>query len=168
MIYLDKMQQRDAVRQGLFLLAVVVCMALLSGCAMPRIGFYEDPLSSDEHISLGITYEHNEQYDLAEKEYKEAIVDTPLAHFYLGNLYFGQERLDMAEREYRMALRKVREEQAGPIYNNLAWLLHTQGKNSDEAENLARKAVELATPQQQPTFENTLNSIVAARRQGKG
>lgn len=168
MFYLDRVEQQEALRQGLFLLAVIVCLALLSGCAMPRIGFYEDPLSSDEHISLGITYEHNGQYELAEKEYQAAIPDTPMAYFYLGNLYFGQNRLDMAEREYRQALRKVAEAQAGPIYNNLAWLLHTMGKNSDEAENLARKAVDLATPKQRPTFENTLHSIVAARQQGKG
>ena len=144
------------------------CLGLLSGCAMPRIGIYDDPLSSDEHIQLGVSYEREGKYDLAEKEYNVALKDTPIAHFYLGNLYFEQNLFDKAEGEYRTALRQVDEQQAGPIYNNLAWLLHTQGKNTDEAVLLARKAVELATPEQQPTFENTLNSIMAARKEGRG
>ena len=151
-----------------FLLAGTLCLGLLSGCALPRIGFYDDPLSSDEHIKLGVSYERDGNFELAEREYNEALKDTPMAHFYLGNLYFEQDLFDKAEAEYRTALRQVDEQQAGPIYNNLAWLLHTQGKNTDEAVSLARKAVELADPQQQPTFENTLNAIVAARRQGQG
>lgn len=152
----------------LFLIAGALCLGLLSGCALPRIGFYDDPLSSDEHIKLGVSYERDGNFELAEREYKEALKDTPMAHFYLGNLYFEQNLFDRAESEYRTALRQVDEQQAGPIYNNLAWLLHTQGKNTDEAVLLARKAVELATPEQQPTFENTLNSIMAARKEGRG
>ena len=144
------------------------CLGLLSGCAMPRIGIYDDPLSSDEHIQLGVSYEREGKYDLAEKEYNVALKDTPLAHFYLGNLYFDQKILDKAEREYRTALRQVDEKDTAPIYNNLAWLMHTQGKNSDEAVAMARKAVELAAPEQRPTFENTLESIIAARKQGRG
>ena len=151
-----------------FLIVGVLALGLLSGCALPRIGFYDDPLSSDEHIKLGVSYERDGNFELAEREYNEALKDTPMAHFYLGNLYFEQNLFDKAEGEYRTALRQVDEQQAGPIYNNLAWLLHTQGKNTDEAVSLARKAVELADPQQQPTFENTLNAIVAARRQGQG
>ena len=151
-----------------FLIAGVLALGLLSGCALPRIGFYDDPLSSDEHIKLGVSYERDGNFELAEREYKEALKDTPMAHFYLGNLYFEQNLFDRAESEYRTALRQVDEQQAGPIYNNLAWLLHTQGKNTDEAVLLARKAVELATPEQQPTFENTLNSIMAARKEGRG
>lgn len=155
-------------RPWLPLLATILCLSFLSGCALPRIGFYDDPLSSDEHIKLGVSYEREGKFDLAEREYNEALKDTPMAHFYLGNLYFEQDIFDKAEREYRTALRRVDEKDAGPIYNNLAWLLHTQGKNSDEAVSLARKAVELATPQQRPTFENTLEAITAARKQGRG
>ena len=152
----------------LFFIVAALCLGLISGCAMPRIGFYDDPLSSDEHIQLGVSYERDGKYDLAEKEYNEALKDTPMAHFYLGNLYFDQKITDKAEREYRLALRKVPEQDAGPIYNNLAWLLHTQGKNSDEAVALARKAVNLANQDQLPTFQNTLDAIVAARKQGRG
>ena len=148
--------------------AALLCLSLLSGCAMPRIGFYDDPLSSDEHIQLGISYERDGNFELAEREYTAALKDTPLAHFYLGNLYFGQDIFDKAEREYRLALRQVDESNAGPIYNNLAWLLHTQGQNSDEAVSLAHKALELADPQQRPTFQNTLDAIMAARKQGRG
>lgn len=152
----------------LFFAVAALCLGLLSGCAMPRIGFYEDPLSSDEHIQLGVSYERDGKYDLAEKEYSEALKDTPMAHFYLGNLYFDQKIMDKAEREYRLALRMVPEQEAGPIYNNLAWMLHTQGKNSDEAVGLARKAVGLASQDQLPTFQNTLDAIMAARKQGRG
>lgn len=155
-------------RPCLPLVATILCLVFLSGCAIPRIGFYDDPLSSDEHVKLGVSYEREGKFDLAEREYNEALKDTPMAHFYLGNLYFEQNRFDEAEREYRTALRRVDEKDAGPIYNNLAWLMHTQGKNSEEAAGLARKAVELATPQQRPTFENTLEAIVAARKQGRG
>ena len=150
------------------LLAAVLILGLLSGCALPRLGFYDDPLSSDEHIKLGVSYEREGNFELAEREYNEALKDTPMAHFYLGNLYLEQDRFDEAEREYRTALRQVAEKDAGPVYNNLAWLLHTQGKNSEEALALAHKAVALATPQQRPTFEDTLEAIVAARKQGRG
>lgn len=152
----------------LFFIMAAFCLGLLSGCAMPRIGIYDDPLSSDEHIQLGVSYEREGKYDLAEKEYNVALKDTPLAHFYLGNLYFDQKILDKAEREYRTALRAVPEQDAAPIYNNLAWLLHSRGENSDEAVNLAHKAVNLATPDQRPNFQNTLDAIVAARKQGRG
>ncbi len=155
-------------RPGLRLVVAALCLGLLSGCAMPRIGFYDDPLSSDEHLKLGVSYEREGNFELAEREYNEALKDTPMAHFYLGNLYFEQEFFDKAEREYRLALRQVDEKDAAPVYNNLAWMLHTQGKNSEEAVALARKAVALATPEQRPTFENTLDSIMAARKQGRG
>ena len=155
-------------RVWLFTAVAVLGLGLLSGCALPRIGFYDDPLSSDEHIKLGVSYERDGNFELAEREYNEALKDTPMAHFYLGNLYFEQNQFDKAEREYRTALRQVDEKDTAPIYNNLAWLMHTQGKNSDEAVSLARKAVELATPEQRPTFENTLDSIIAARKQGRG
>ena len=159
---------RKHFRVWLFAVLAVLCLGLLSGCALPRIGFYDDPLSSDEHIKLGVSDERDGKFELAEREYNEALKDTPLAHFYLGNLYFEQNQFDKAEREYRTALRQVDEKDTAPIYNNLAWLMHTQGKNTDEAVSLARKAVELATPEQRPTFENTLDSIIAARKQGRG
>jgi tetratricopeptide (TPR) repeat protein len=147
------------------LLSLVLCLGLLSGCALPRIGFYSDPLSPEEHIKLGVSYERDGKFDLAERAYTEALRNAPIAHFYLGNLYFEQKFFDKAENEYRQGLRKVNEQDAGPLYNNLAWLLHVQGKNTDEALDLASKAVELADSQQQPLFQNTLNSIKAAREQ---
>ena len=162
------MRRQKHSRPWLRLALALLCLGLLSGCALPRIGFYDDHLSSDEHIKLGVSYERDGNFELAEREYNEALKDTPMAHFYLGNLYFEQNQFDKAEREYRTALRQVDEKDAAPIYNNLAWMMHTQGKNSDEAVSLARKAVELATPEQRPTFENTLNSITAARKQGRG
>ena len=161
-------RRKKCARSWLFLAIFALSLGLLSGCALPRIGFYDDPLSSDEHIKLGVSYERDGNFELAEREYTEALKDTPMAHFYLGNLYFGQELFDKAEREYRTALRQVDEKDAAPIYNNLAWLMHTQGKNSEEAMGLAHKAVQLATPEQRPTFENTLESILAARKQGRG
>ena len=166
---INQVMRRQRYSRSLLRLALaVLCLGLLSGCALPRIGFYDDPLSSDEHIKLGVSYERDGNFELAEREYNEALKDTPMAHFYLGNFYFEQNQFDKAEREYRTALRQVDEKDAAPIYNNLAWMMHTQGKNSDEAVSLARKAVELATPEQRPTFENTLNSIIAARKQGRG
>ena len=164
----ENMNFARAWRLGPLLAAAVLCVGFVSGCAMPNIGFYSDPLSSDEHIKLGVSYERDGNFELAEREYREALKDTPLAHFYLGNLFFEQNNFDEAEREYRTALRQVDELDAAPVYNNLAWLLHTQGKNSDEAVSLAHKAVQLATPEQRPTFESTLEAIVAARKQGQG
>ena len=161
-------RRKNCARPWLFLAMFALCLGLLSGCALPRIGFYDDPLSSDEHIKLGVSYERDGNFELAENEYNEALKDTPMAHFYLGNLYFEQELFDKAEREYRTALRQVDEKDTAPIYNNLAWLMHTQGKNSEEAVSLAHKAVQLATPEQRPIFENTLESIMATRKQGRG
>ena len=58
---------RKHFRVWLFAVLAVLCLGLLSGCALPRIGFYDDPLSSDEHIKLGVSYERDGNFELAER-----------------------------------------------------------------------------------------------------
>lgn len=145
-------------RRILLLLAVSL---LLASCAVPRVGIYKDPLSGEEHLKLGLAYEQKGEHDLARREYTEAARDIPQGHFYLGNLLFQQGDLAGAETSYRRALRDLPDDAA--VNNNLAWLLFTRKTSLAEAEKLASKGVQLATPEQLPSHTDTLRKIQQLR-----
>ena len=42
---------------------ILTLLIIFAGCAMPRIMIYDDPLSSEEHLKLGIAYEKDEEFD---------------------------------------------------------------------------------------------------------
>ena len=147
--------------------AVLPCLLLtllLTGCALPRIGIYQDPLSGPEHLELGRAYEQKGELDLARREYAEAVRDgLPQAHLYLANVLFQKGDLDEAESHYRSAIRALPEAESAPARNNLAWLLLTRGQRLDEARQLAEDAVRLADDAHRASFEDTLKRIRAAR-----
>ncbi|MEG6506379.1 tetratricopeptide repeat protein [Nitratidesulfovibrio sp. 1201_IL3209] len=144
-------------------LAALACL-LLAGCAVPRIGIYQDPLSGPEHLELGRAYEQKGELDLARREYAEAVRDgLPQAHLYLANVLFQKGDLDEAESHYRSAIRALPEAESAPARNNLAWLLLTRGQRLDEAQQLAEDAVRLADDAHRASFEDTLKQVEAAR-----
>ena len=130
----------------------------LGGCSLPRIIVLDDPLTAEEHLNLGVAYEQKGQYDLAIKEYETASKRIPRAYLYLGNTYFQKAEYAKAERFYRKAIRK--DPNPADAYNNLAWLLFSQGQKKEEAKALVLKAIDL-NPGGRETYLDTLQKIEA-------
>jgi tetratricopeptide (TPR) repeat protein len=117
-------------------------LALLPGCS--RIVLLHDPLTAQEHNDLGVAYESTGRLELAEREYKKSLRRDrgfALAWVNLGNVAAARGRMRDAERCYRKALR-WRPDDADAL-NNLAVTLARQGRELEEAEGLALRALEL-------------------------
>jgi tetratricopeptide (TPR) repeat protein len=143
-------------------LVFAVCFfSLTMGCSLPRVIVLEDPLTPQEHLNLGVSYESKGEYDLAIKEYKQA-QGLPQAYLYLGNVYFAKNQWGLAESYYEKAITEMPKDADG--YNNLAWLYYTKGENLEKAESLALKALEL-NPAKKEIYQDTLQKIRAARDQ---
>ena len=142
-------------------IVVIVAALLLGACSLPRIIVLHDPLTPEEHLNLGVSYEKNGEYEAALREYDTASKKLPIAYLHMGNIYFQQGNVDEAEKSYTRAIGKTGDPRA---YNNLAWLYFTKDNRLDEAESHARKAVELAPDD--ADFRDTLNKIVEKRRTG--
>lgn len=141
------------IRIRLLMLTLVV---IIAGCAMPRIIIYDDPLSSEEHLKLGMAYEKDGELDNAIGEYKAAARKLPIAYLYLGNVHFQKNELDQAEKYYKKAIRK--EAHNADAHNNLAWLYYIREENLDKAENLALRAMEL-DPSKRDIYMDTLEKV---------
>lgn len=132
-------------------------MALcLFACAFPRIIVLDDPLSPEEHLNLGVSYEKNGELDNALKEYKEASKKLPIALLYTGNIYFQKGEFDEAESYYKKAANK--DPKNADAYNNLSWLYYTKKEKLDEAEKLVLKAIDL-NPAKKNIYQDTLEKI---------
>lgn len=143
----------------IILYAMLLALCLLS-CSLPRIIVLEDPLSPEEHLNLGVTYEKKGELDNAISEYKKASKKLPLAYLYMGNVYFQKNEFDEAEIYYKKAIKK--DPANADAYNNLAWLYFTKRENLDEAEKLALKAIEL-NPGKKEIYLDTLEKIKVLR-----
>jgi len=146
----------------------VICFILMScciaSCSLPRIVVLEDPLSAEEHLNLGVTYEMNGELDNALEEYKKASKSLPSAYTYIGNIYFQKGDFKNAELYYKKAIKE--DPCSADAHNNLAWLYYTEKKNLDEAEQLALKALQL-DPSKKDIFQDTLEKIRELRRAKK-
>lgn len=140
------------------LVLIATSLLIFSSCSLPRIIILKDPLSPEEHINLGLSYEEKAEYDAALKEYKTAAKDIAIAYLYIGNLYFKIGAFDNAEKAYKKAIRKTSDPRA---MNNLAWLYYTLNKDLDRAEELAAEAVKQSPDNQD--FVDTLNKIKKRR-----
>ena len=137
-------------------LLMLTLLVIIAGCAMPRIIIYDDPLSSEEHLKLGMAYEKDGELDNAIREYKAAARKLPIAYLYLGNVHFQKNELDEAEKYYKKAIRK--EAHNADAHNNLAWLYYIREENLDKAENLALRAMEL-DPSKRDVYMDTLEKV---------
>lgn len=137
-------------------LLMLTLLVIIAGCAMPRIIIYDDPLSSEEHLKLGMAYEKDGELDNAIREYKAAARRLPIAYLYLGNVHFQKNELDQAEKYYKKAIRK--EAHNADAHNNLAWLYYIREENLDKAENLALRAMEL-DPSKRDVYMDTLEKV---------
>ena len=145
-------------------LLMLTLLVIIAGCAMPRIIIYDDPLSPEEHLKLGMAYEKDGELDNAISEYKVAARKLPIAYLYLGNVHFQKNELDQAEKYYKKAIRK--EAHNADAYNNLAWLYYIREENLDKAENLALRAMEL-DPSKRDVYMDTLEKVRELRGRNK-
>ena len=143
-----------------FLLLALYCF----GCSLPRIVILDDPLSPEEHLNLGVTYEKKGEFDNALREYKEASNKFPLAYLYMGNIFLQKEEFDNAEAYYQKTISK--DPDNADAYNNLAWLYYIQKKNLDEAENLSEKAI-ILNPSKKHIYQDTLEKIREQKNRNK-
>ncbi len=137
---------------------VMFLTAALMSCGLPRIVILNDPLTPEEHVNLGVAYEKKGELDAALEQYKTASTKLPMAYLYLGNIYFQKNDFDNAEKAYKQSIAKT---ESPGAYNNLAWLYYTTDKNLEEAEKLARKAVDLSPGM--ADFRDTLEKIIEKR-----
>ena len=135
---------------------MLTLLIMFAGCTVPRIMIYDDPLSSEEHLKLGMAYEKDGEFDNAIKEYKVAARRLPVAYLFLGNAHFQKNELDQAEKYYKKAIRK--ETHNADAHNNLAWLYYIRGKDLDKAEKLALRAMEL-DPSKIDVYRDTLDKV---------
>lgn len=148
-----------------FHLVSLILAAALAGCATPAVVVPTDPLSPDEHVRLGATYEREGQPDLAARAYQAALRRDGQhagALVGLGNLAAARGDLTEAERRYRTAL-AVAPSNADAL-NNLAWVYLQREERYDEAAALAVRALE-AAPGRTAYYADTLG--VALTRAGR-
>lgn len=153
---MEKKQLLDACLKTTILITIAV---FLFSCSLPRILVLQDPLTPEEHIDLGLSYEKLRKFDAALREYELAAATLPEAYLYMGNAYFQQKNFSKAEKAYQKAIAETRNPAA---YNNLAWLYHETNANLEEAETLSRKAVELSPGNE--NYGDTLARILEKRR----
>jgi tetratricopeptide (TPR) repeat protein len=138
------------------------CVAtLLSACSFPKIIILKDPLTPEEHLNLGVAYERRGEFDQAIREYQLAAKKLPVAFLYLGNAYFLRNDWDQAEIYFKKAIEKDAKNAAA--HNNLAWLYYQKGKDLEQAEALAQKALEL-DPSKSSIYRDTLEKVREKRR----
>ncbi len=150
-------------------LVLAALLTAAAGCATPAIVVPTDPLSPDEHVRLGATYEREGRADLAAREYEAAVRRERRhagAHLGLGNLAAARGDLAEAERRYRAAL--AVDPRLADALNNLAWVYLQRGERAEEAASLARQALE-AQPGRAAYYADTLGlALTRAGRPAEG
>jgi Tfp pilus assembly protein PilF len=137
---------------------------LLSGCAMFRSSSFHDALTPAEHVTLARAYTASGETDAAQREYEAALAtdrDYLPAILGLGNLAFEQGHLDAAERQFTRALSIDPLNAAAS--NNLAMVYVMRRDRLDDAERLARAALERGGPLR-PYILDTLASVYVQQR----
>jgi tetratricopeptide (TPR) repeat protein len=126
------------------LLGITVLMTI-AGCGHVRLGSRgDDPLSAQEHVTLGSIYEKRDETELALREYEMALEKDPdflHALTRLAELSYVMGHYGQAERYYRKAIKLA--PRNGDLYNNLCWVYLSQGKKLKRAEGLIMRALEL-------------------------
>lgn len=141
-----------------------------SGCGhLPKIRILHDPLTAQEHLALGVSYESQGKLDRAISEYKAALKKdskemgvTPLV--YLGNAHAQREEYKQATKYYQKALAK--DPKNGQALNNLAWVYLQQGIKFKEAEDMVSQVLD-QSPDDDPNrsgYLDTLAEILIAQK----
>ena len=148
-----------------FVYGVIIGAGLAACSDLPHLRVLHDPLTPEEHVTLGLTYEVQGHRDLAAREYRTALTQQPAyvpALIGLGNVAFAEGELEESETYYQQALATSPEHPGAN--NNLAMLYLVKGTGLDEAERLALRALAQKGPLQ-PYVLDTLAHVYA--RQGR-
>ena len=121
---------------------LVILLGTLQACSgLPRIVVLHDPLTPQEHVALGESYQAQGSRELAVREFQAALRqqrDYAPALIALGNLSFEAGTLPAAEDYYRRALDVAPNHPTAN--NNLAMVYLSRGDRLEEAERLAKGA----------------------------
>ena len=153
----------DLIKGGRLILFFSLLLGLTGCGTVPKIIFLKDPLSSEEHLRLGLSYEGQGQWDLALSEYEAALKkggSPSVIYGYRGNVYFSKKDYASAKDAYQKSLSE--NPQNGPVLNNLAFVYLVQKKNLKEAERLIRSAIEI-DPSRKPYYLDTLGTVFLER-----
>lgn len=127
---------------------IAVLLGGLQACSgFPRIIILHDPLTPEEHVTLGTSYLQQGLHEQAEQEFHAALEQQPRnipALMALGNLSFEREDFREAESYYRKALDEVPGHPGAS--NNLAMVYLARGERLDEAERMTLAALPQAGP----------------------
>lgn len=150
----------------LIVVFVAVIGVSFSACSdLPRVRVLQDPLTPEEHVTLGLAYEVEGRPELAAREYDGALRKEHrhmTALIGLGNLAFDRGAMEEAEAYYRQALITAPEDPG--VNNNLAMVYLTRQEKLDEAERLTSLALAQGGPLQ-PYVLDTMAHIYV--RQGR-
>ncbi len=139
-------------------LLILICL-LITGCSIPEIVVLHDPLTAEEHLQLGLSYEKKGLFEEAKKHYKEASKSDARGYLFLGNLYLNQGDYEKAEQYYRKAIQK--NSNLSDAYNNLGWLYCLKNEKLEDAEKLVKKAIDIekGNLDKIKIYEDTLEKI---------
>lgn len=168
---MDASSRSPKLKLALLGLARTLLLLLLSGLlfglascgAVPKVVILNDPLSGEEHLQLGLSYEARGVWDLAIVEYQAALDkggSPSVIQGYLGNVYYAKKNYAAAEQAYRKSLRL--DPRNAPILNNLASLYLIEERDLLEAERWVQQAIEI-DPARKPYYLDTLAAIYLAR-----
>jgi tetratricopeptide (TPR) repeat protein len=125
-------------------LLLTTLLGSVQACSsLPRIVILHDPLTPQEHVTLGEAYQGQGDREMAAREFEAALRQQPEyvpALIGIGNLSFEREALEEAEVFYRRALDTAPGHPGAS--NNLAMVYLARGERLDEAEQMARNALE--------------------------
>lgn len=152
----------------IFIYFSLLLYLLISGCSMPKVVILNDPLTAEEHLQLGLSYEKKGLLEEAIKHYEDASKSDARGFLFMGNLYLNQNKFNEAEENYRKAIKK--DGNLADAYNNLAWLYCQKGIKLEEAEELVKKAIEIEIKNfdKVKIYQNTLREINEKRRSQNG
>lgn len=140
----------------IIIVSLFLLLFAISCAPIPRIIVLHDPLTLDEHITLGLSYEQKGENDLAVQQYIKAMKrsDEDFRPFlYSGNVYYKKKEYKLAEKYYNKALKIAPDN--GDVHNNLAWVYIDTGKYEDAG----REAEEAVRIERSPYYLNTLAHI---------
>ena len=148
----------------------LLVLLLAGGCSrVPRIIVLEDPLTTAEHVELGVAYERKGELDLARREYERALRKDGTfyrARVNLGNIFLAKKEFGKAREEYLLAL-ELRPGDAEAT-NNLSWAAIFSGEGIDEALARMESVVSGAWGGRRPILLDTLGVLrMRANRPGE-
>ncbi len=152
-------------RSVLSALVLLLCLEGAGCSSLPRIVILHDPLTPAEHIRLASAYESDGKWDLAGRQYEDALRAEPgnaAALLGLAQVEYRAGRIDQAEKALVRLLRI--EPNNAVAENNLAWLYASAGKHLDRAEELATRAA-TDDPERAAGAYDTLARVYAAKRE---